>query len=144
MINPFVTNGTQFFICATLPATYDAAGYAALTFTKLRGVRSIGDIGAAYNLIESNVIGGIRHNKRSGNAILTVELEVISIDDAGQTLLKAAFAASASYSYKVLGFDGQLWYFSAGCSRRFRNPGTSNSIADIKTSLEVDSELLEI
>jgi hypothetical protein len=144
MQNPFVTNGTQFFICASLPATYDATGYGALSFTKIRGVRSIGDIGGAYNLVESNAIGGIRHNKRSGNAILTIDLEVVSIDDVGQALLKSTYFSSSSYSYKVLGVDGQLWYFTAGCARRYHNPGNANSVADIKISLEVDSELLEI
>lgn len=144
MINPFVNNGTLFYICASLPATYDSAGYAALIWTQMRGVRSVGDMGAAYETFDSNEIGGIRHNKRTGKVDNTIPLEVIKIDDAGQTLLKAAFAAVASYSYKCLAVDGTLFYFTAGCSLRRQNSGQSGTIADIITSLELDSDLLEI
>ena len=144
MIDPFVNNGTLFYISASLPATYDSAGYAALAWTQIRGVRSIGDLGAAYETFESNVIGGIHHNKRSGKAINTIQLEVIKIDDAGQTLLKSAFNSTASYSYRCVAVDGAIYYFTAGCSYRMNNAGQSATIADIKTTLELDSELLEV
>ena len=144
MINPFVNNGTLFYISATLPATYDSAGYAAVTWTAIRGVRSIGDMGVVWETFDSNAIGGIRHNKRTGKAANTVPLEMIKIDDAGQTLLKVASASLNSYSFKCLAADGTLYYFTAGCSARANNAGTSASIADIKITLELDSELLEV
>lgn len=144
MINPFVNNGTLFYISATLPVTYDSAGYAAVTWTRVRGVRSTGDMGETWQTFDSNAIGGIRHNKRTGKAANTVALEMIKIDDAGQTLLKAASESENSYSYKCLAVDNTAYYFTAGCSGRTNNAGESASIADIKITLELDSALLEV
>jgi hypothetical protein len=143
-MNPFVNNGTLFYISATLPATYDLAGYEALTWTRIQAVRAIGDLGEAYETFDNNVIGGIRSNVRSGKLPTTIELELIKIDDAGQDLLKAAFESKMSYSYRVLAVDGVNYYFTAECATRFNNSGQSGTIADIKTTLQVDSRLLEI
>ena len=143
MQNPFANTGTQFFISVALPATYDAAGFNALTFTKIRGVASFDDIGGAYETIDYNVIGGIRHNKRVGSLALSIPLYLVNLTDAGQDLLAAAYDATTSYSYKILGVDGTVYYFTAECSSRYKNPGT-RTVADIKTVLEVNSKILEI
>lgn len=144
MINPFVNNGTLFYISAALPATYDSVGYSALTWTRIKAVRSIGDLGEKYDTFDSNPIGGIRQNKRSGKLATTVPLELIKIGDAGQNLLKAAFYSPSNYSYKVEAVDGAIYYFAAECSSRMNNAGESSSIADIKTTLELSSAILDL
>jgi hypothetical protein len=144
MINPFVNNGNTFYICATLPATYDSAGYAALAWTQIRGIRVIGDMGIAYDTIDMNVIGGIRHNKKSGTLANSIAIEMIKIDDAGQTLLKALIDLTSSYSFKCLTVDGTIYYFTASCSYRMANAGESGAIHITKTTLDLDSALLEV
>jgi len=144
MQNPFTNAGTLFYISATLPASYDAAGYGNLSFTQIRGIRSTGDIGEAYQTFDYNPIIGTRYNKRSGKLAKSLNAEIIIIDDAGQSLLKAALTSVNAYSYKVLCVDGVIYYFTAECSQRFRNIGQANSLADLKLTLEINSELLEI
>lgn len=144
MINPFVNNGNTFYICAKLPATYDSAGYAALTWTKIRGIRSTGELGDQFYTIDSNAIGGIRHNKKTGTAANSVPIELIKIDDAGQSMLKTLTGLTSSYSFKCLTMDGTAYYFTAACISRKANVGKGASIADIKATLELDSALLEI
>jgi hypothetical protein len=144
MQNPFANTGTQFFISASLPATDDAAGFNALTFTKIRGVASFADLGGAYELIDFNVIGGLRHRKRSGLLAQSLPLDVVNLTDAGQDLLAQAFTSPNSYSYKIIDAEGKVYYFTAECVSRYKNIGDPTSIADIKVILEINSAILEI
>jgi hypothetical protein len=144
MINPFVNNGNTFYISSALPATYDNTGYAALTYTQIRGIRAIGDIGVTYETFDNNVIGGIRNNKKRGISANSISIEVIKIDDAGQTLLKALLTSTTSYSFKVVLIDGTIYYFTAACSYRMANAGESGAIHIIKCVLDLDSTLLEV
>ena len=144
MINPFVNNGNTFYICDTLPATYDSAGYAALTWTQVRGIRSVGDLGVTYETIDYNVIGGIRHNKKTGTLANSIAIELIKIDNTGQTMLKTLLGLTTSYSFKCLTMDGTLYYFTAACSYRMANAGESSNIHITKLTLDLDSALLEV
>ncbi len=144
MINPFVNNGNTFYICAALPATYDSAGYAALTWTQIRGIRSTGELGDQFDTIDYNVIGGIRHNKKTGTAANSVPIELVKFDNAGQAMLRTLIGLTSSYSFKCLTMDGTIYYFTAACTMRKANVGEGASIADIKATLELDSALLEV
>jgi hypothetical protein len=144
MINPFVNNGNLFYISSALPATYDNAGYSALTWTQIRGIRSIGDIGVTYETIDYNVIDGIRHNKKSGTLANSIAVEVIKIDDAGQTMLKTLIGLTSSYSFKCVTVDNTIYYFTAACSYRMANAGESSNIHITRLTLELDSDLLEV
>jgi hypothetical protein len=144
MINPFVNNGNLFYISASLPATYDNAGYSALSYTQVRGIKVVGDIGVNYDIVDFNVIGGIRHNKKVGLLANSIQIEVFKIDDAGQSLLKVLLSASVTYSFKFLLVDGTAYYFTAACSYRGNNAGESSNIHITKLTLDLDSELLEV
>ena len=144
MINPFVNIGTKFYICADTPLTYDATGYGALTFTQIRGMRSIDDIGEKYDTVDFNTIGNIRRQKRVGKATNTIQIEIIKITDAGQDLLKASFSNGSTSSYKVIAADGAIYYFTADCNYIMQNPGNKSSIADIKGTLDINSNLLQV
>jgi hypothetical protein len=146
MINPFVNNGNLFYISASLPATYDGTGYGALSYTQVRGMRAIDDIGVKYETVDFNLIGEVRHNKRVGTQANSINIEVFKIDDAGQTLLKALAlpATINSYSFKVVLVDGTIYYFTATCSYRGGNAGESGNVQITKLTLDLDSALLEV
>jgi hypothetical protein len=144
MITPFVNNGNLIYISSALPATYDNAGYSALTYTQIRGIKVIGDIGVTYETADFNVIGAVRQNKKVGKQANSIQIEVFKIDDAGQTLLKALLSASVSYSFKVLLVDGTIYYFTAACSARTSNAGESSNVHITRLTLDLDSELLEV
>jgi hypothetical protein len=105
--------GTTYAISATLPATYDAAGYGAttITYTAIGKVQDFPVYGAKRNVNEFVPISGsVEYTKgspRYGNG------DLICGDvpaDAGQVILKAAEASSNHYSLKITYPDGEVHY----------------------------------
>lgn len=112
--------GASLALSATIPATFDASGYAAV-FSASPGPAVIGQItdagqhGRVYNVVTHNPIGsrGTQKFKGSfneGQKVLTVGIDD---DDAGQTLAIAALDSDNDYSFKVLYQDGSIDYFQA-------------------------------
>ena len=112
--------GASLALSATIPATFDASGYAAV-FSASPGPAVIGQItdagqhGRVYNVVTHNPIGsrGTQKFKGSfneGQKVLTVGIDE---DDAGQTLAIAALDSDNDYSFKVLYQDGSIDYFQA-------------------------------
>jgi len=97
-------NGATIGISATLPATYNAAGYAALTFTNIGEVLDIGgELGKVFNEITHQTLGRAYPVKIKGaynipNMTMTIGKIVT---DGGQVLLQTALNSSASFSFIV-------------------------------------------
>ena len=142
---PTVSAGTAFAVSQELPATYDKAGFAALTYTRIRGVRSVGDLGKAYKTAPNNAIGlEVPQVRRVGLAAQALPLELARIADAGQTILRAAIDASVSYSYQLTQPDGMLLCFTAAVNSRIHGGFAPGSIADTKCTLDIDSFIVEV
>jgi len=96
-------NGATIGISATLPATYNAAGYAALTFTNIGEVLDIGELAKTYNLITHQTVGRNYPEKIKGTFdIPNVTLTIGKIAaDGGQVALQTALAASSSYAFVI-------------------------------------------
>lgn len=95
---------TTLWIATGVPATFDKAGYEAMTWTKVGGIVSVGAIGVTDNLIdvpdlETGFTKGVK-GARVGTVIATAMREIKS--DAGQAAFKAACAAFTEYSFKIL------------------------------------------
>jgi len=102
-------------ISASTPATFDAAGYAALTVTAIGEISDAGQHGRVYNVVTHNPIGsrGTQKYKGSfneGQKVLTVGIDD---DDAGQTIAIAALDSDNDYSFKVAYQDGSSDFFQA-------------------------------
>jgi hypothetical protein len=102
-------------ISASTPATFDAAGYAALTLTAIGEISDAGQHGRVYNVVTHNPIGsrGTQKYKGSfneGQKVLTVGIDD---DDAGQTIAIAALDSDSDYSFKVAYQDGSIDFFQA-------------------------------
>lgn len=107
--------GAVLSISAGSPATFDSAGYAALTLTAIGQITDAGQHGRVYNVVTHNPIGtrGTQKYKGSfneGQKVLTIGIDD---DDAGQTLAIAALDSDNDYSFKVLYQDGAIDYFQA-------------------------------
>ena len=104
---------TTYAISAGLPATYDAAGYAAttITYTTIGKVSDFLPFGSKRNVNEFvPIAGAVEFTKgapRYGNADMMMG-DVPA--DAGQVILKAAEASSAHYSMKITYPDGEVHY----------------------------------
>lgn len=101
-------------ISAGVPATFDAAGYAALSYTTVGEITNIGDFAREYQLITHNPIAtrGTQKAKGSFNeGSIDVQL-ALDISDAGQTLLKAAALSDSLYAFKITTtVNGRVYYF---------------------------------
>ncbi len=104
---------TTYAISATLPATYDAAGYGAttITYTEIGRVESFPEFGAMREVNKFTPIKGpVEYSKGvaeygSGQMILA-DMPA----DAGQIILKAADASANHYSMKITYPDGEIHY----------------------------------
>lgn len=100
-------------ISASLPATYDAAGYAATTvvFTAIGKVETFPEFGREQSINEFTPIkGGVEYYK-GVEKYGTGDMVVGDVPaDAGQVILKAASESSNHYSIKITYADGEVHY----------------------------------
>jgi hypothetical protein len=107
--------GTIIAISAGVPATFDVAGYAALSYTTIASIEDAGEHGRVYAEITFNPLDtrGTQKFKGSfneGNKTLTLAYDS---DDAGMVLLKTALASDNDYAFKVTYPNGDIDYFQA-------------------------------
>lgn len=139
--------GSTLAISAAAPATFDEAGYSALTFTEIGGIEKLGAIGAAVKKIEFQPLKGPLQ-KHKGSPDYGSLNPPIAHDaaDAGQTLLRAAAVPgnNARYSFKATYSDGSVRYFQA---RVFGYPETvdgADSIIMANPTIEIDTEIVKV
>lgn len=131
--------GTVLGLSAAAPATYDAAGYGALTFTTVGEISDLGDIPSrVYQLVTWNAIAerGTRKSKGGydlGSQTLTVGIDP---DDAGQTLVDTATNSDTVYSVKIGHPDLGTIYARALVMGGPKNYGDVNTNATRQVTLE--------
>lgn len=133
--------GASLAISAAIPASFNATGYAALTYTTVGEVTNIGEFGKEFELIEHAPLAsrGVKKFKGGYNNG-TIEPEIaLDPDDAGQILMETASNSDAKYSFKITLQDGTIYYLM-GLVMSFRpNVGTVNDLIMAAASIEVDS-----
>ncbi len=104
---------TTYAVSATLPATYDAAGYGAttITYTAVGKVESFPEFGSMRAVNEFKPISGdVEKSKGApnygGGPMVMGDVPA----DAGQVILKAAEASANHYSMKITYPDGEVHY----------------------------------
>lgn len=144
--NAFTSAGTDISICANAPATYDAIGFAALTWTSIGEVTELGEFGRVYNIVKLNLLKDRRTVKRKGSYDDgTVAAQMARVpDDAGQAILVAAVNSDASYSIKITLQDGTKFYFSAQISSYTTNVGNVDQITSATVNFEIDNNIIEV
>lgn len=107
--------GTTIGLSASQPATFNATGYDALTFTQIGELTDGGEFGREYALVTHNPLGSRGTVKKKGSfneGTMTLQLG-LDTDDAGQILAKTASLSDADYSFKVTLQNGDIFYFQA-------------------------------
>src|SRR5688500_11646387 len=133
--------GTTLKISASTPATYDATGYDALTYTNLAEITDLGEFGRDYALITHNPIGSRGTVKKKGSfneGTMALQL-ALDTDDAGQVLVKAASMSDNDYSFLVTTQNGDKYYFQAQVMSFKVNLGSVDSITAASVNLELTS-----
>lgn len=140
--------GTTLRISASLPATYDSAGFSALSYTLVSEITDMGDLGKEYTLITHNPVNDRKTYKfkgsyNNGSLALKLARATLVTTDAGQTIMIASAASDASYSYKITFQDGGDLYFT-GKTLSFKTMiGSVNNILQAEAKIEVDSDITE-
>ena len=104
---------TTYAISAGLPATHDAAGYAAttITYTTIGRVESFPEIGATREVNKFTPISGAVEYLKGTAEYGSGDMVLADMPtDAGQVIAKAAAASSAHYSMKITYPDGEVHY----------------------------------
>lgn len=107
--------GTIIGISASSPATYNASGYGALTFTTIGNIEDAGEHGREYAEVTFNPIDtrGTRKFKGSFNEGSKTLSIGYNSDDAGMAILKTALNSDADFSFEVQYPTGDTDWFSA-------------------------------
>lgn len=129
---------TTISVSASLPATYDAAGYGALTFTAVGQVTDWTAGGQTYNVVTSNPIAQRSTDKykgtyNNGTDSITVNRDD---DDAGQVIILAALTDDADYAFEVTYQDSTIDYFTGKVVSFDTVAGGADSIVQKTIQLE--------
>jgi hypothetical protein len=129
---------TTIGVSASLPATFDDAGYGALTFTTVGQVTDWTPGGQVYNVVTSNPIAQRSTDKYKGTFNNGADSITVNRDDddAGQVLVLAALAADTDYSFEVTYQDGTIDYFTGKVVSFDTVAGGADSIVQRTISLE--------
>lgn len=137
---PSQLTDTTYAICATLPATYDAAGYGAtsLTYTEIGSVESFGAYGAKRPVNKFQPIRGAVSKAKGAPDYGDIEMMFAYIvGDAGQVIVKAADASSNHYSIKVTYPDGEVHYLDVLVCGFEYSAAKEGEFAKVATTLAV-------
>lgn len=137
--------GTALAISAAAPATQDATGYAALTYTEIGQIEKIGAIGASYSKIEFKPLKGPTQKHKGGVDYGSLQPSLAHDDeDAGQTLLRTAAESNNLFSYKVTLPDGAIRYFRGRVFGYPENIDGSESIVMANPTVEIDTAIIKV
>lgn len=142
----FTSAGTKLLISASAPATYNAVGFTALTWTEIGEVSEMGEFGRQYNLVTFNTLGDRRTVKRKGSYNDgTIACQMARVpDDAGQTILTTAVNSDNSYSIMIELQDGTVFYTTAQVMSYTTNIGNVDQITSATVNLEIDNDIIEV
>lgn len=138
--------GTTLHISAAAPATYNATGFAALTWTEIGEITDLGEFGRQYNLVTHNPLNDRRTVKRKGSYNDgTINAQMARVPaDAGQAILKTAVDSDGSYSIKVTLQNGNVFYTTAQIMSYTVNVGSVDQITGATVAMEIDNDIIEV
>tara|TARA_B110000971_G_C19916928_1_gene457250 strand:+ start:251 stop:703 length:453 start_codon:yes stop_codon:yes gene_type:complete len=140
--------GAVLSVSAALPATFDAAGYDALTWAPVGEMTDIGAIkGRAYNTSTHAPIGNPQQILKKASYTLPNGEFTVGWDeaDAGQVLIEtAANAASATYAFKLAKQDGAIRYFTAQVMQFVENLGTVDNVVQGQFTLLRQTDTISV
>lgn len=133
--------GSTIKISAGIPATFNSAGYAALTLTAIGEVTDLGEFGKTFNLITHNPLGTRGTTKLKGSFNEgSISMQVgLDTDDAGQILAKSAANSDNDYSFEITTQNGDKYYFQAKVMSFMTSIGSVDQVTGATIQLELTS-----
>lgn len=140
--------GTTIEVSIAAPATHDAAGFGALTFTAIGEIVSTGTKGGAAALVTHAPLSPRAIQKFKGSINYGSYSVGLGMDlaDAGQILMVAgALGAQVDvvHSFKETKQNGDIEYFRALIMTYERAGGTVDAIIGANSSLEITDSIVD-
>lgn len=146
----FSSVGTLISVADAAPATYDAAGFAALTYALVGEASEVPAFGAEAALATHTPLASGVVNKRRGSVnygSLTIPM-ALSDSDTGQNVLRVAGLAApgtdAQVSVKVTLPNADIQYYTAQVMSFKTNIGNADAIAMAEVTLELDGKVIYV
>lgn len=133
------TAGTTISVCAAAPATFDAAGYAALPWTAVGEVTDLGNFGRVYALVTHQPIAtrGTKKIKGSFNEGTIALNYGYDDDDAGQEIMEAGVNDDDPYSIRIVSQSGKIFYMQVLVMSAPTSFGTVDNVVSVAAQLEI-------
>jgi len=136
--------GATIGVVAASPATYDTAGFDALTYIPIGGAVEIGALGSSYNRVETKVLEerGTVVTKGTKNPVDYSFPVLLNHADPGQIILLAGaegVAVDTSHSFEITYTNGDVYQFEAlvGSFDEAGGDGDVNRLVNINLFLDV-------
>jgi hypothetical protein len=138
--------GTTIEISASNPATYNAAGFGALSYSAVGEIVDAGEYGRTYNLVTHNPLDSRKTVKKKGSYNDgTMTLQVArDPSDAGQAILVTALDSDSDHSFKVTLQDGTIQYFAAQVLSYTTGVGSADQITNATIQIELTDAIVEV
>lgn len=137
--------GTKLYVCATRPATNDAAAFAALTWVEVGEITNVGGVkGRDYSTSTLSTIGNPMDREKKGSYKLpNSDFECAwAEDDAGQIIIEAAANDYSIPAFKVVKQGGGIRYLTAQVKNFIESMGASNDAVKGKFTLLRQSDTI--
>lgn len=124
------------------PATFDEAGYAAMTYVVIGEVTNIGEFGKEFALVTHQPLAtrGVKKGKGSFNHGTLNPTLAVDNEDAGQVVLQAALESDLSYAFLVTLQDGSEYYMMGKTMSLKTAVNTVDDVVTSSPTVEVDSD----
>ena len=146
MAIPFTSAGTTLYISAGVPATIDAAGFGALTYTKVAEVTDLSSIGPEIAVVEHTPIdSGVKYKLKTikDNGTMSVK-GARQTSDAGQILLSNAVGVYAPYAIKIVLQNGTIIFAQALISSYKTVIGTAGVVTTFESNFNISGEVVTV
>jgi hypothetical protein len=142
----FSSAGSTISISAGVPATYNAAGFAALTYTPIKEVTDIGALGKSVAMVthvpvDSAVTYKVKTIANSGQLALKGARVAT---DPGQTILLAAVDSFAPYAVKIVLQNGTIMYAQALVLDYVTTVGNAGVITSFDSKIELSGDIVVV
>lgn len=144
MVDVTINSGATIGVSATLPATFDADGYATPVITDIGEVIDIGELAKAWSLATHQSVSRRYPQKLKdvydiGDVSLTIGRVFAN---AGQVLLQAAEASDASYTFEIVLPSGDVAYFTGKVTKIGIGGIATGGVSQTVVTIAVDPESL--
>lgn len=137
--------GSTLGIATGAPATYDEAGFTALTFATVGEVTDIGELGREYSLVTHSPVGSRAVQKFKGsynNGSMQIQMGR-DVTDAGQIAMNTALASDDDFAFCITLQDLSKIYFVGKVTTFKTSIGSVDQITGANCTIEISGDIVE-